>query len=279
MTTLAVSLDALGRAQLKFLQRLVAERPSTRPVAGIAGNLCTTRGIGQRGEIAGKLTYSHDDFVQAYRVIDELLGEAAPHARLEEPDASGSQAPVALHADAQASPRIAIHDFAATVPRGRPVDFSCTTLEEARHWDVQLLVVTQTVEQLRHASQMTWLRERLQGRDAIAVYQGGGRLLPKAAVATLLQETQAQIWAFCDFTPLALSWAASLPRLDAIAWPPREVLEKLVVQSPVARFVPMMQHEARRLVVDERALIRDAFVRMQTIGAGTLANYFPQAVV
>lgn len=262
-SVISTPLNALLRGELAFLKNLLREQPAFRPASGIAGHVRRRHGIGQASEQTGRLAYTQADFEQARHAIAQIeSGQAVAH-----PDRS----------HARTSPRIAC---LALQPDARPrdgyrFDFASARLDVALGWDTEILVVTETLEQLEHVGDLGWLQDRLQGRSCIAVCAGTTSMFPKAAATALLQQTKADIWAFCDYTPSGLAWAASLPRLDALAFPSEQTLRELVTKTPVPGFLNMMRRHVRALACEERSFLRQAFIQMQMLDGGVLALDFP----
>ncbi len=269
MSSIPPHLSALERGELAFLTNLVRDRPATRAASGIAGHLCRRSGIGQPTEHRGQLAYTDADFERARKAIERLQTDEAP------PEGRPSRNRTA----ALSSARIAFLalNSESRQPHGHRFDFSSVRLDAARCWDAQILLVTQTLEQLEQAGDLAWLQERLQGHSCMAVCAGATALFPKGAVTSLLQDTQAAIWALCDYTPSGLAWAASLPRLDALALPAEDALRQLVAKTPMPGFLAMLRKHARTLACEERDLLRQPFIQMQVLGGGVLALDFPTA--
>lgn len=222
---------SLSSTEIRFLQRLVADRPTTRVGNITARSMNANFGLGL---LTGRnIEYSEQDWLRAegllrsYDIPTTRLAQGA--GRIELAAYGGvseklfSQAP---HADS-----VAIRCMGRCELDGREIYtpegcYLALTVEAAGRVQCARLMVVENLETFRRLERYTWLSsEKL---NVLVVYRGDTIFNGRDAQTLVLGRSE-PIWAFFDFDPQGLMLANALPhdRLEKIVVPDLDVLARL----------------------------------------------------
>lgn len=219
---------SLTSTEIMFLQRLVADRPSTRVGNITARSMNTNFGLGL---LTGRnIEYGEQDWLRAEQL---LRSHDIPTSKLEDgagrielaayggvSEKSFSKAP---HADT-----VAIRCLGSCEIDGRQLytpdgAYLALTVEAASRIQCDRLMVVENLATFRSLERNPWLT--LEGARVLVIYRGDTIFNPRDA-RLLILERREPIWAFFDFDPQGLMMANALPhdRLEKILVPSLEVL-------------------------------------------------------
>lgn len=222
---------SLSSTEIRFLQRLVADRPATRAGNITARSMSTNFGLGL--STGRNIEYGEQDWQRAEQLLrshdipttklDEGAGriELAAYGGVSEK--SFSQAP---HADT-----VAIRCMGHCELDGRELHtpeggYLALTVEAAARIQCDRLMVVENLATFRHLECYAWLDSK--GSNVLVVYRGDTIFNARDAQTLLLGRSE-PIWAFFDFDPQGLMLANALPhdRLERIVAPDLDVLAGL----------------------------------------------------
>lgn len=214
----------LSLREQRYLQRLVADRPSSRKTGAVAGGLSAKFGLGQL--VGNVIFYKPDHLGQAQRLLlnhdlplqalgfEATRSDAAQYGGM--PEKSGTRA---VH-----DREVAIKLLGPCTWAGQPVLMppgACLVAKaqalEAIACDVLCLVENWVAFADLH--RYAWLDTRQQ--RVLVVFRGDNRY-SAAHAKSLLEARTEPIWAFVDFDPAGLGIAAGLPaaRVERVVLPP-----------------------------------------------------------
>lgn len=222
---------SLSSNEIRFLQRLVADRPSTRVGNATARSMSANFGLGL---LTGRnIEYGEQDWLRAE---DLLRSHDIPTTKL--PRGAGrielaayggvsekafSQAPHADSVAIRCMGHCELDGIELYTPEGC---YLALTVEAAARIQCDRLMVVENLESFRRLERYTWLSPG--GPNVLVIYRGDTIFNGRDAQALLLRRSE-PIWAFFDFDPQGLILANALPhdRLEKIMVPDLEVLAAL----------------------------------------------------
>jgi hypothetical protein len=221
---------SFSAVQVKFLQRLVVERPDRRRAGDVALFFCTHYSLGNL--VGGQVEYRVDHHENAQRLLqahdlpvaamcpDATRADAATYGGMSEKSFS-----IAPH-----SKSVALKCLGHCGLDGRPLftpkgSYLVLTPEQARRVTCARLMVVENLESFRWLESYAWIDFR--GMDVLAIYRGD-LALPNKDAAEVIRSRPEPIWGFFDFDPAGLAMACALPphRLERIVLPAISWLKK-----------------------------------------------------
>jgi hypothetical protein len=209
--------------EVDFLRRLIAGRPQSRRLAGLAQSVADLEGV---GVIRGAAVYYNDqDFDKAANILQTrgypLDAPAGDFARSEAP-AGGSEKTGSLRVSNDMVAVVPMGMAQCTVPAG---GFLALPAEVAIALPYQVLLICENMEPLQRLHTYSWLPAFSQERPTLAMFRGAPGFFRTDVVAQFMQRDTRPTLGFFDFDPKGLSMAASLPRLETICLPDLDSLE------------------------------------------------------
>lgn len=221
----------LSSTEIRFLQRLVADRPTTRVGKITARSLSANFGLGL--SIGRNIEYSEQDWLRAedllcsYDIPTTKLAEGAGRIELAAyggvSEKSFSQAPHTNSVAIRCMGQCELDGLELYTPEGC---YLALTMEAAARIKCDRLMVVENLESFRRLERYTWLSP--EGSNILVVYRGDTIFNGRDAQA-LVRGRSEPIWAFFDFDPQGLTLANALPhdRLEKIVVPDLAVLAGL----------------------------------------------------
>lgn len=222
---------ALSSTEIRFLQRLVAERPSSRVASASALSMSSNFALGL--PTGRYIEYGEQDWARAegllrsHDIPTARLGEGA--GRIEAAAFGGvseKSFSVGPHADT-----VGVRCLGNCELDGRPMYtpegvYHATTVEAASRIQCDRLMLVENLASFRNLERNPWLR--FEGMRVLVVYRGDTLFNPRDA-QLLIRERTEPIWAFFDFDPQGLLMANALPhdRLEKILTPGLDALADL----------------------------------------------------
>lgn len=222
---------SLSSTEIRFLQRLVADRPTTRVGNITARSISANFGLGL--SIGRNIEYSEQDWLRAegllrsHDIPTTKLAEGAGRIELAAyggvSEKSFSQAPHTNSVAIRCMGRCELDGHELYTPEGC---YLALTMEAAARIQCDRLMVVENLESFRRLERYTWLSP--EGSNVLVVYRGDTIFNGRDAHA-LVHGRSEQIWAFFDFDPQGLTLANALPhdRLEKIVVPDLAVLTGL----------------------------------------------------
>jgi hypothetical protein len=215
--------------QIRFLQRLVAERPPWRQ-AEASRFFCAHYSLGL--PIRNRVEYREPDYDMARALLVnnhlpvEALGSEA--SRIDSAvfggmsEKSFSAAPNARSIAVKPVGGCELDGHRLYAPEG---GYIVLTPEHALRVRCDRLMLVENLETFRRLEAYSWINWG--GHAVLAIYRGDLEL-PNKNAAQLVQARSEPIWAFVDFDPAGLCMVNSLPanRLESVVLPPEAWLEK-----------------------------------------------------
>lgn len=222
---------SLTSTEIRFLQRLVADRPTARVGNITARSMSTNFSLGL--STGRNIEYSEQDWLRAASL---LRSHDIPTTRLEEgagrielaayggvSEKSFSQAPHADSVAIRCMGHCKLDGIELYTPQGC---YLALTIEAAARVQCDRLMVVENLESFRRLERYTWLSP--EGSNVLVIYRGDTIFNGRDAQALVLGRSE-PIWAFFDFDPQGLMMANALPRdrLEKIMVPDLEILAGL----------------------------------------------------
>lgn len=210
--------------EVKFLQRLVADRPDNRRNEGVAASMEATEGLGRaRG---ARVFYEAPDFEKAANILItrgfEVQARLEPFIRSDAP-AGGSEKAGAL---AVTLGLLACRGIGMDLPLKVSRDGFCAlSSADAMRLDHEAILVIENLEPLIRLDTYEWLHEFYKGRKVLAIFRGSTTWFSTRAAADFIKASSLPTLAFFDFDPKGLSMAASLPKREILCLPALDELE------------------------------------------------------
>lgn len=263
---------AISSIQLRFLQRLNAERPQRRPGSQAAQHFSEHFHIGV--QIGRTVEYAEEDFLKAKRMLlnaglpltPMAAGALRSDAALipEQSEKIGTQNP---HADSVAVKPISgicTHEGQKlVVPNG---SYLVVRLEQALSIQATRLMVVENFETFRRLESYHWID--YQGQDVLAIFHGDN-VFHQTTQLEVVRLRFEQVWAFFDFDPAGLGMGRNLPRLERIVLPDHGVLtEKTKRARRQALYIEQIPQWANAIESDLRALVSSPWSLMKSLKSG-----------
>lgn len=262
----------ISSIQLRFLQRLHAERPQRVNSSQAAQYFCEHFHIGV--QIGRSIEYAEVDFLKVEQMLlnsslpltpmaaGALRSDAAVIPELSEK--IGTQSP---HADS-----IALKPISGTctsdgqklvVPNG---SYLVVTHERALSIRATRLMVVENFETFRRLESYRWID--YQGQDVLAIFQGDNVFRQTSQLEVVRQRLE-PIWAFFDFDPAGLGMGRNLPRLEKFVLPDHDVLaEKTKRARRHALYIEQISQWGNSIESDLRDLVSIPWSLMKGLKSG-----------
>lgn len=219
---------ALTTTEVSFLQRLVAERPTTRSSGAAATFFCDNHGLGVC--IKRRIEYQEKHFEAAERLLrlhdlpvsplgaNSTRSDVAQFGGLSEK--SYSTAPHANSVNVKVRGTCYLDDHLLYTPAGTHL---VLTTEQALQVTCERLMLVENLETFRYLEEYTWIDSR--NLNVLVIYRGD-RHAPLGDAASVLVNRCEPVWSFTDFDPagLAMANAMALDRLERIWLPTQDWL-------------------------------------------------------
>lgn len=216
--------------EIKFMQRLVAERPESRNCGEVAARLCEHFNIGVQS--GSKVSYAERHFKLAQQTLENNgLPVSALPANASRSDVasfgglSEKSFSLAPHSDSVAVQFVGECKVAGHVMVTPPGAYLVMTLEEAMKVQCERILVVENLEPFRKIKAYRWID--FQGKNVMVVYRGDSIFSLRAA-QSLVYDREEPIWAFMDFDLAGMKLAHHLGagRLERLLLPDTESLRK-----------------------------------------------------
>jgi hypothetical protein len=219
---------AFTTTEVSFLQRLVAERPTTRSSGAAATFFCDNHGLGVC--IKRRIEYQEKHFEAAERLLrlhdlpvsplgaNSTRSDVAQFGGLSEK--SYSTAPHANSVSVKVRGTCYLDDHLLYTPAGAHL---VLTTEQALQVTCERLMLVENLETFRYLEEYTWIDSR--NLNVLVIYRGD-RHAPLGDAASVLVNRCEPVWSFTDFDPagLAMANAMALDRLERIWLPTQDWL-------------------------------------------------------
>jgi hypothetical protein len=259
-----------------FLRRLIQDGGKDRRNTGVAARMAETEDIGKvvRG---AKVSYQLVDLDRARNVLlsrgFDLEQKIGVFAR-SEAGRGGSEKTGAQRVTEGlvAVTGIGMYGLLKTPAGG----FAAMNWETALALPYSVLLVCENLEPLKNLAQYEWLTEFYRSRPVLALFRGAQNWFKTDAAAKLIKRDTRPTLGFFDFDPKGLTFAASLPRREALCLPPWEVLEAATMHWRREHLFTNSAHVSRAqldAVQDEQ--ITHAWMAMKKLTLGLDQEHFP----
>ena len=270
------------RQQASFLRNLLADRPSQRRSFGIAGEVSRRFGVGSYADDAAVIAYGEQDFLRARQRLEDWGQPTGPTpAWRPRPEfaIAVTAPPVATSRPAASSGSVAVQLLNAMdfrVPAH--TEYLVMPASQAAKLSPDLILVVESLSCLARLRDFGWLRPIVRQRPTLAVF--GGRAFGdfrSPVVQQLLSQRTEPVVALYDFSPAGLIAAKALPRVEALALPAPEILERLATQDSGQRkaFTNSMRAHWAALEKARHPHIASAWELLRRLGGGVPATAFP----
>jgi len=206
----------------RFLQNLLAERPTRRRSPGVAGYLCK-KGVGEPDALDPRwIVYRPEHFIQAEALLrDAALPTTAPPKR--PPERKPRPRATTTRPDLD---RVAVFPSGQSWPR--EVLYAVMKAADAARLQHDVILLCQDLNALHLARRTPWVVSYIGNRRALMLFRGGvaNSGFAVRASAALIQRSQAPVLALVDLDAKGLTVAARLPRLEAICVPSWDEVER-----------------------------------------------------
>ena len=153
--------------------------------------------------------------------------------------------------------------------KGQPVPnlgYQVLTSEQAREVRVDVLLMVENLESLRFLERNQWID--YQALAVLAIFRGDG-VFRADVVASLLESSNAPVWAYFDFDPAGLGMAARLPRLQRVLLPPEDVLVSATRKAKqVHLYADQVDQWGKSLMSDDRSMIQQPWSLLRKLRVG-----------
>lgn len=266
----------MPNSQVSFLQRLIGDQAVEREAGSAARLIAENEGIGCVSGI--RVAYTDRDLEKASAL---LKSRGFPTTA---PDTKAMRS-AALGAGSEKTNALRVSDgMLAIVPLGMGADFphvpGCFMAMPAAFAATlayEVVLVSENLEPLRSLHEYTWLDGYLKGRPTLGIFRGAPGFFRTDVAADFLRNDERPTLAFFDFDPAGLAMASSLPRREALCFPPMTLLEaETRLHNRTGLFTNSYHTKRQQLegVVDREISV--AWRSLKSLSAGLGQENFPR---
>lgn len=261
---------SLSSRDIAFLQDLVAKGSGQKGASQASQHFCRHFGMGQH--VGSRFVFNQADADRAHQML-AIAGVAIEpagqplrrsQAGLNNPsrEKSGTLAP---HQDS-----IAVKSAHGRCEcKGDPVPalgYQVLTLEQVREIRADVLLVVENLESFRFLERNCWID--YQELAVLAIFRGDS-VFKAEVVSSLLETSNAPVWAYFDFDPAGLGMAAKLPRLQRVLLPSQEVLVSAARKAKQAHlYADQLDQWERALSLEGRSMLQQPWALLQRLRVG-----------
>lgn len=265
--------------QIRFLQDLIQDRPSTRPAGHASGFFCEHYGIGI--SVGRRIEYNEKHFQKAEQLLrSHDLPVSVPS------DASRADIAANYGGLSEKSFSVAPHEKsvalrfigACTLEEGTvsspPGSYMVCTPEMAHRITCDAIMLVENFETFRTLERYAWID--VEGQAVLVVYRGDPRL---SLSLDFVHERREPLWAFVDFDPAGLAIANALPhdRLQRLILPSLSWLEQASQNLRGRALFEQQKQYTRVLDASSHDLIRSWWGEMRRLRSAVVQEHMQEA--